>query len=118
MFTTEIIQLNSHFPDNFKEIPKEFINNSTHFILNNYNPDPSGDYISNDDGENNLSFFFEILIFDGFPNETYDNLILNLTENESKQFIAGQKYDINYLLDDEQKLILNSNPNYKLFIAI
>ena len=119
MFTTEIIQLNSNFPENFKEIPKEFINNSTDFIINNYdgNLNILRNLYDDLDPNSKIIYYFGFAIFDGLPNENYDNIIRELT-NEPLEFIMGQKYQLSTIINDEEKFILNSNPNYKLIIYI
>lgn len=119
MYTTDRIELITSYPYNFEEIPKEFINNSTDFIINNYNSYTNLLHnLSNElDPNSKIIYYFGFSIFDGLPNENYDNIITELT-NEPLEFIMGQKYQLSTIINDEQKLILNSNPNYKLIISI
>lgn len=112
-------QLTSNYPENFSEIPKEFLNNNNKFKIDNY--DAITNLIKNlyDDLDSNsvIDFSFSFAIFDGLPNENYDNLIIDLT-NQPLTINAGQTYNISDFINDEQKMILNSNPNYKLIISV
>lgn len=114
-----LLNLKSYYPYNYSEIPKEFLNSNNKFKIDNYDGDTNLLKNLYDENDENafIQLYFSFAIFDGLPNENYDNLIIELT-NEPLLINSGETYNISDFINDEQKFILNSNPNYKLIISL